>query len=184
MIRITELLSTAGFPSKAAPQDALSLPFELRRRSRLRSTLDGGAEVGLFLPRGTALREGDLLRADNGWIVRVVAAPETVSCARTSDPLLLARASYHLGNRHIALQVEAGGVRYLHDHVLDEMVRALGLTVTVENLPFEPEAGAYGGHSHGHEHGHEHADDHGQEHGEDDGHDHAHGHSHGHGHEH
>lgn len=174
MIRITEILSEAS-----AAQDGLSLPYELRRRSRLRSRLDGGEEVGLFLPRGTVLRDGDLLRADNGWVVRVKAAPETVSCARSSDPIALARASYHLGNRHVALQIAEDGVRYLHDHVLDDMVRALGLAVTVEHLPFEPEVGAYGGFG-GHGHG-PHGDDE-DTHAQDSEHGHSHSHSHGHEH--
>jgi len=188
MIRIAEILTEA-----APAQAALSLPFELRRRSRLRSRLDGGEEVGLFLPRGTVLREGDLLRADNGWVVRIRAAPETVSWARSADALALARASYHLGNRHVALQVAPDGLSYLHDHVLDEMVRALGLTVTVEERPFEPEAGAYGGQGasgHGHEpaSGHEPAPGHahgaGTEHGQGHGHGPPHAHPHGHDHEH
>src|SRR5579862_3549598 len=102
MIRILQVL-----PPGPSAQEVLALPFELRRRSRLRSRLESGEEVGLFLPRGTALREGDLLQADNGRVVQVRAAPETVSCARSQDPLLLARASYHLGNRHVALQIEA-----------------------------------------------------------------------------
>ncbi len=174
MIRITELLSEAS-----PAQHGLSLPYELRRRSRLRSRLDSGEEIGLFLPRGTVLRDGDVLRADNGWVVRVNAAPETVSCARSSDPVALARASYHLGNRHVALQIAEDGVRYLHDHVLDDMVRALGLAVTVEQLPFEPEVGAYGGFG-GHGHGPHGADE--DAHALDAGHEHSHSHSHGHEH--
>ena len=143
--------------------------------------------MGLFLPRGTALRDGDLLRAENGWIICVRAAPETVSVARAADPVTLARASYHLGNRHIALQVTGDGVRYLHDHVLDEMVRSLGLTVTVESLPFEPEAGAYGGFGGhddaGHSHGRAHAESHAHAHADTDSRGHVHAHSHGHSHE-
>jgi urease accessory protein len=178
MIQITQILA-----HRAEAQDALSLPYEQRRRSRLRARLDGGEEVGLFLPRGTALREGDLLLADNGWVVRVRAAPETVSRARCADPVALARAAYHLGNRHVALQIEEDSVRYLHDHVLDEMLHAMGLAVTLETLPFEPEVGAYGGHSHAHEH--EHGDDEeARTLGHSHGHSHSDGHSHGRGHRH
>lgn len=133
-------------------QSTLTLPFELRQKSRLRTRLDGGEEVGLFLPRGTVLRHGDRLRTTSGVVVEVRAAPETVSTARTDNPLLLARAAYHLGNRHIALQVGSGWLRYLHDHVLDHMVKDLGLLVGAEQAPFEPEAGAYGGDHHGHAH--------------------------------
>jgi urease accessory protein len=129
----------------------LELPFELRQKSRLRVTLDNGEEAGLILDRGAILRGGDKLLADDGRIVEVIAAQETVSTVRCDDPWQLARASYHLGNRHVALQIGAGWLRYRHDHVLDDMVRGLGFSVVVENAPFEPEAGAYGGgHSHGH----------------------------------
>ncbi|MFZ1640934.1 MAG: urease accessory protein UreE [Candidatus Contendobacter sp.] len=134
-------------------QATLTLPFDLRCKSRLRTRLDSGEEVGLFLPRGTVLRHGDRLRATGGLVVEVRAAPETVSTARADDPLLLARAAYHLGNRHVALQLGPGWLRYPHDHVLDGMVQELGLAVICEQAPFEPEAGAYGG---GHHHGHDH----------------------------
>jgi urease accessory protein len=127
----------------------LVLPFQLRNKSRLRTALETGEEVALILERGSVLRGGDLLLAEDGRVVEVVAEPESVSTVRTPDVLALCRASYHLGNRHVALQIGAGWVRYQHDHVLDEMVRGLGLSVTVEEAPFEPEAGAYGGHSHG-----------------------------------
>ncbi len=110
--------------------------------------LSSGEEVGLILERGSILRGGDLLLAEDGRVVAVVAQPETVSTASASDPWSLCRASYHLGNRHVALQIGDGWVRYQHDHVLDDMVRGLGLQVIVEEAPFEPEAGAYGGHSH------------------------------------
>ena len=127
----------------------LQLPFELRTKSRLRTQLTTGEEVGLLLERGSILRGGDLLLADDGRVVAVIAAPETVSTVTSSDPWALARAAYHLGNRHVALQVGHGWVRYQHDHVLDDMVRGLGLAVAVEEAPFEPESGAYGGtHSH------------------------------------
>lgn len=147
-LRIVERLNE-NLPARAT----LTLPFDLRQKSRLRTRLDSGEEVGLFLPRGTVLRHGDRLRAADGRVIEVRAAPETVSTARTDEPLLLARAAYHLGNRHVALQLGPGWLRYLHDHVLDGMVRELGLDVIGEQAPFEPEAGAYGG---GHHHGHDH----------------------------
>ncbi len=147
-LRIVERLS-ADSPAQAT----LTLPFEQRQKSRLRTRLDSGEDVGLFLPRGTVLRHGDRLRAADGRVIEVRAAPESVSTARTDDPLRLARAAYHLGNRHVALQIGPGWLRYLHDHVLDGMARELGLTVIDEQAPFEPEAGAYGG---GHHHGHDH----------------------------
>jgi urease accessory protein len=139
----------------------LVLPFELRQRSRLLAALDNGEEVGLLMPRGTVLRGGDRLQSSDGRLVEVIAAPEELSIVRSSDNRQLARAAYHLGNRHIAVQITADSIRYLKDHVLDDMLRGLGLQVASEVLPFEPEAGAYatshghGGHSHEHAHEHE-----------------------------
>lgn len=134
----------------------ISLAWEKRIKSRLRVQLDDGSEAGIFLERGTVLRGGDVLTGATGDCVEVVAALETVSTVRPEDPLLFGRLCYHLGNRHIALEILPGRIRYLHDHVLDEMVVQLGGTVTVENAPFEPEHGAYGSsqpahstHSHG-----------------------------------
>jgi len=141
----------------------LVLPFELRSRSRFRARLVSGEEVGVQLTRGQILRSGDKLLVEDGRVVEVRAAPESVSTLRTRDARLLARAAYHLGNRHVALQIGDGWLRYGHDHVLDDMVRGLGAEITAEQAPFEPEAGAYqGGHEHAshehapHEHDHEH----------------------------
>ena len=158
MLRILQRLSE--------PRDAqlqLLLPFDLRSRSRFRARLVGGEEVGVQLSRGQILRGGDRLLIEDGRVVEVRAAPESVSTVRSPDARLLARAAYHLGNRHVALQVGDGWLRYGHDHVLDEMVRGLGAEITLEQAPFEPEAGAYhGGHEHAsHEHGsHEHDHEH------------------------
>ena len=128
----------------------LTLPFQMRSKSRLRTNLDTGEEVGLILERGAVLRGGDLLLAEDGRVIEIVAAPETVSTVLSADPGQLARAAYHLGNRHVALQIGQGWLRYQHDHVLDEMVRGLGLAVEVEAAPFEPEGGAYGSTPHQH----------------------------------
>jgi len=148
-------------PLTAAATRSLTLPFESRRKSRLRTTLDDGTEAALMLARGTVLRDGDKLAADDGSTVVVRAAEELVSTAVTDDPLLLSRAAYHLGNRHVPLQIESGRLRFEHDHVLEDLARLLGLQVTVERAPFEPESGSYGGgHSHGHSHDHDHDHDH------------------------
>jgi urease accessory protein len=133
------------------------LPFGERSKSRLRAMLDNGEEAGLFLERGTVLRHGDLLLAEDGRVVEVQAAPESVSTVHTDNGLMLARASYHLGNRHVALQIGPGWLRYIHDHVLDDMLRGFGLSVTVEQAPFEPEGGAYVAASHPHAHPHAHS---------------------------
>jgi urease accessory protein len=126
-----------------APDARLVLPFGMRSRSRFRAQLVGGEEVGVILTRGQILRGGDQLLAPDGRVIEVVAAEEDVSTVRTADVRWLARAAYHLGNRHVALQIGEGWLRYSHDHVLDEMLHGLGLKVTVEQACFEPEAGAY-----------------------------------------
>jgi urease accessory protein len=146
----TTLEIAARAPVNAVASATLTLPFELRCRSRLRARLDDGREAALFLPRGDVLRGGDRLLAEDGTVIEVRAAPELCSVARTGDALRLARACYHLGNRHVALQIGRDWVRYLHDHVLDEMVSALDLDVHEEWAPFEPEAGAYPSAAHGH----------------------------------
>jgi urease accessory protein len=142
MIEVHEVLRES-----LAAGEQLVLPFELRQKSRLRAMTAAGTELALLLPRGTVLRHGDRLRAANGLVIEVQAAAEAVTTARSDDAQLLARACYHLGNRHVPLQVGAGWLRYLADHVLDRMVAELGLAVTHEQAPFEPEAGAY--HQHG-----------------------------------
>ncbi len=132
--------------------DRLVLPYELRQKARQRVRLESGREAGLFLDRGEILRHGDCLATEEGTCLQVVAARERVSIARCDDPLLLTRLAYHLGNRHVALQILLDRLIYLHDHVLDEMVRGLGGSVAAAEQPFEPEEGAYhaGGRHHGH----------------------------------
>src|SRR5690349_17338951 len=156
MIKIAHRIDRSTDRPRGAER-RLVLPFAERSRSRLRAMLDNGEEAGLFLERGTILRHGDLLLADDGRLVEVEAAPETVSTVRTDDALVLARASYHLGNRHVALQIGPGWLRYCHDHVLDDMLRGFGLDVQVERAPFEPEGGAYVAAPHAHAHGHAHS---------------------------
>ena len=150
------IIFNQNIKSGDAKNGTLTLTFDQRSKSRQKVTLDNGVEAGLFLTRGSILQQGDLLRAETGEVVEVVAADESVSSVYVDNPLMIARTCYHLGNRHVALQITAGFIRYQHDHVLDDMVRGLGLDVIVEKAAFEPEAGAYGGHSHAHGHGHEH----------------------------
>ena len=124
--------------------EELKLPFELRQKSRLRTKLESGEEVGLFLERGTILRDNDFLLADEGRIVQVRAAPEhtlRVSCATQQN---LIRVAYHLGNRHVPVQIGDGWLRLQCDAVLKEMLLQLGASVTEELAPFDPEGGAYG----------------------------------------
>lgn len=155
MIRLTEKLDSRSNIA-ALTSATLSLPIEMRVRSRAKVLLDDGREAGLFLPRGQLLRGGDILKSEDGIYIKVIAAPETVSTATTDNPLALMKAAYHLGNRHVPLQIEQDFLRYRHDHILDAMLEQMGLIVIVSQQPFEPEAGAYQqtGHSHSHEHSH------------------------------
>lgn len=150
------MLLIEGRAAGVAPAtESLTLSFELRCKTRLRTRLDSGEEAGLFLERGLILRGGDKLLANDGRVVAVRPAPEAVMEARADDPVLLAKAAYHLGNRHVPVQVGVDFLRFGRDHVLGEMVRGLGLAVTELEAPFEPESGAYGGHGgHAHPHGH------------------------------
>ncbi len=167
------------------PQDSLTLRYDERKRSRLRTRSDAGVDVAIVFARGSVLRHGDRLLDDAGRVYAVFAAVESVSDASTSEPLLLARAAYHLGNRHVPLQIAVGTLRYQHDHVLDDMLRELGLDVCEQLAAFEPESGAYaqaqlGAASRAHAHAepvHSHAHDH-------DDHEPHHHHRHEHPHEH
>jgi urease accessory protein len=119
----------------------LILPFDLRQKSRLRVKVDTGEEIALILPRGRVLRGGDRVTAADGREVEIVAAPEKLLHIESAE---LARVAYHLGNRHVPLQVGQGFLRIAEDHVLEEMARKLGARVSHVEAPFEPEAGAYG----------------------------------------
>lgn len=135
---------------KNAHQAELRLPFELRQKSRLRTKLSNGEEVGLFLPSGTILRGGNCLRANDGRVVLVIAADEELMQAQCATPFELTRAAYHLGNRHVPVQIGDNWLRFAADEVLAQMLRGLNATVTKLAGPFEPEAGAYGGGHHHH----------------------------------
>lgn len=135
-------------PSDTKEQARLTLPLSERVKSRLRTTLDDGRGAGLFLERGQTLKDGDVLASEDGFVVRVIAAREKISKAECGEILLMARACYHLGNRHVPLQISADYICYLHDQVLDDMLQGLGLSVAVATAPFEPEPGAYRGHGH------------------------------------
>lgn len=131
--------------------DQLILPFNLRQKSRLRVTLASGQEAGLFLARGQILRDGTLLAADSGQVIQVIAAPEAVMDVTAKTAFDLMRGAYHLGNRHVPLQISADYLRLEQDSVLKDMLVGLGLTVSDTKAPFEPESGAY--HTHQHSHG-------------------------------
>ena len=176
-----ELTERVGLVEASEIHDHLTLPFETRQRGRLRARTDTGHDVGLFLDRGPVLRDGACLQAKSGEIIRIRAADEPVVTAYSEPGLPLARLCYHLGNRHVSLQIGEedgkGWVRFPPDHVLEELAERLGATLIHHQAPFDPEPGAYSqagqGHSHGHSHGHGHSHDHSHAHHK--GHGHAHG---------
>lgn len=126
--------------------DRVTLTFDARCKSRLLVELDSGERAGLLVERGRILRGGDRVHLEDGREAEIVAAEEPLIEARSADPLLIARAAYHLGNRHVAVQVLKDRLRCLADHVLADMLRGLGLEVRSMSAPFEPESGAYGSH--------------------------------------
>ena len=172
MLELTKRLSeqeAAGIDSSEI-LDNLILPSELRIRGRLRATTETKVDVGLFLDRGPVLRDGDLLQARTGEIVRIRAAEEQVVTARIENGQPLARLCYHLGNRHVTLAIgmddKGAYVRKTPDHVLEELAERLGATLIHHTAPFDPEPGAYtqAGYSNGHTHSHDHGHSHGHSH--------------------
>lgn len=170
----------------------VELDWDVRQKSRFDATDSTGRALGIFLPRGTLVRGGDVLVAEDGSMVRVIAAPQPVliitPCSEHGSPFDLVRAAYHLGNRHVQIELKPDHLKIEPDHVLADMLRAMHLIVNEAQAAFEPEGGAYaaGGHGHGHSHGHDHghSHDHGPGHKHDHG-DHSHqGHSHDHAHDH
>ena len=142
---------TAG--AQAHPADApLTLDFDARKRSRHRLTLPDGRELGWALSAGSMLRPGDRLAADDGAAFVVLAAAEPVLRVTAATAWALTRAAYHLGNRHIAVEVGEGYLAITPDPVLRDMLLQLGVQVDTVEAPFQPETGAYGG---GHRHGHD-----------------------------
>ena len=138
------LYLTRRVETPAQTTASVTLPVDMRVKSRIKVTLNDGRQAGLLLPRGLLLRDGDILSNENGdEFIKVIAADEAVSVVRCADPFMLAKACWHLGNRHVPLQIMPGELRYHHDHVLDDMLRQFGLDVDFAHLPFEPEAGAF-----------------------------------------
>jgi urease accessory protein len=152
----------------------VELDWDTRSKSRFDATDSAGRHLGVFLPRGQVVRGGDVLVAEDGSLVRVQAAAQPVlrvtACPEHGTPLDLPRAAYHLGNRHVALEVQADHLQLEPDPVLADLLRAMHLIVTEVDAPFEPEAGAYAADGQRHDH------DRKQHHGHDHGHDHGHPH--------
>lgn len=148
MIKAIERLNHCHNPADLT----VTLPFSLRQKSRFKCTADSGEEIGFFLDRGKVLRDGDMILSEDDRYIKIVAADEEVVTATSDNHLTLNQACYHLGNRHVPLQIAESWCRFQPDHVLQEMVESLGLSTSIEMAPFEPESGAYGEHSHHHHH--------------------------------
>ncbi len=129
----------------------VTLDYDLRHRRRIALQCDDGEELLLDLPCATVLREGDGLKLDEGGWIRVHAAPEELLEIHCETTELCLRIVWHLGNRHCPAEISKNRVYIRHDHVIADMARGLGATVTVIQRPFHPEGGAYdtGGHHHG-----------------------------------
>ena len=183
----------------------VELDWDTRGKSRFDARDSAGRELGIFLHRGTVVRGGDVLVAEDGSLVLVRAALQALlvvrHCQQHGSPFDLLRAAYHLGNRHVALELQSDCLLLEPDHVLAEMLRAMHLIVSEEAHAFEPESGAYSGHklpaqtqtlplplpqtqANAHDCGHDHDRDRDHQHDHRHGHEHPHDHRHGHGHEH
>lgn len=188
MLQVSRLIPQGQGLAKPLVQRAaqLVLDWDIRQKSRFDTVASDERHVGVFLPRGTVVRGGDVLLTQDGTLLRVVAAPQSVlritACPdhpAHEQAFDLMRAAYHLGNRHVPIELRPDHLKIEPDHVLAEMLRAMHLTVVEAREPFEPEAGAYGGHGASGGDVHVHGANEGQ------GHDHPpndHGHGHGHGH--
>lgn len=192
MLTVSKLLSQGQGLAKVLVQRAatVELDWDVRQKSRFAATDSLGRELGVFLPRGTVVRGGDVLVAEDGSLIRVMAARQPVlritACPEHGSPFDLTRAAYHLGNRHVPIELRPDHLKIEPDHVLADMLRAMHLIVSEQHDAFEPEGGAYAqghgghGHAHGHTHDHGHRNDHGHD---EHGHGHDHGHAQGQGHE-
>ena len=189
MLTVNKLIAQGRGLASALLRRAASvqLNWDIRQKSRFDALDSAGRQLAVFLPRGTVVRGGDVLVVEDGTLVRVQAAPQPLlmvrHCSEHGSPFDLMRAAYHLGNRHVALELQPDHLKIEHDHVLAEMLRGQHLIVTEEMAGFEPEGGAYAaaasqehGHDHdrGHDHGHDREHDHG--HASDHAPDHAHAH--------
>lgn len=163
MLQVSKVISQgAGLAPVLVKRAAtVELDWDVRQKSRFDATDSLGRQLGVFLPRGTLVRGGDVLVAEDGSMIKVIAAPQAVlritACTSHGSPFDLTRAAYHLGNRHVPIELKPDHLKIEPDHVLADMLRAMHLIVNAVEEAFEPEGGAYssGGHGHGHDHHHE-----------------------------
>ncbi|MEO6017702.1 MAG: urease accessory protein UreE [Polaromonas sp.] len=199
MIQVSKLLSQGHglAPVLLKRAATVELDWDVRQKSRFDATDSLGRQLGVFLPRGTLVRGGDVLVVEDGSMVRVIAAPQAVlritACTAHGSPFDLTRAAYHLGNRHVPIELKPDHLKIEPDHVLADMLRSMHLIVNAVEEAFEPEGGAYSAGGHKHDHGHDHDHDHAHPiaaetaapadplahvHGPDCNHGHDHGHAH------
>jgi len=195
MLQISKIISQAAglAPVLVKRASHIELDWDTRQKSRFDGVDSLGRQLGIFLPRGTLVRGGDVLVAEDGSMVKVIAAPQDVlritACTSHGSPFDLTRAAYHLGNRHVPIELKPDHFKIEPDHVLADLLRAMHLIVHEVSEAFEPEGGAYSasGHSHdapakasipaapkphvhgpdcnhGHDHGHDHDSGHGHQH--------------------
>lgn len=170
MLRVVRVVDSAI--NTARQVDTLILKSEQRRVQTGHFTGVNGTAIGIMLPEPVALRNGDALELDDGSIVDVVIEPEPLVEIRGNDLTHLARLAWHLGDRHVPVQILANRLRMRPEAALESMLKALGARIAAIEAPFDPEGGAYAAHAHAHDH-HDHSHD-----------DHHHDHPHGHGHHH
>jgi urease accessory protein len=167
MLQVSKVISQgAGLAPVLVKRAAtVELDWDVRQKSRFDATDSLGRQLGVFLPRGTLVRGGDVLVAEDGSMIKVIAAPQAVlritACSSHGSPFDLTRAAYHLGNRHVPIELKPDHLKIEPDHVLADMLRSMHLIANAVEEAFEPEGGAYssGGHGHGHDHGHDHGKD-------------------------
>ena len=160
MLQVSKVISQgAGLaPVIVKRASTVELDWDVRQKSRFDCTDSLGQSLGVFLPRGTLVRGGDVLLAEDGSMVKVIAAPQALmritACTSHGSPFDMTRAAYHLGNRHVPIELKPDHLKIELDHVLAAMLRAMHLVVHEVDEAFEPEGGAYssGGHAHGHTH--------------------------------
>lgn len=183
MLRATEVIARGDWKGEAA--DTVVLDFEDRHRRRITMEGSNGLSFLLDLPEAIALRSGDAAKLEDGRLVEIIGASEPLSEIRAENAEHLLRLAWHLGNRHLAVQIAGNALRIRRDHVITAMVEGLGGKVRAIEAAFDPEGGAYLQSSHDH-HGHEHHGhgDYGHQHHAGCGHDHSHDHKHGHDHAH
>ena len=162
----------AGAWNEASAVDCIALDAHERHRRRIVLNGERGTRFMLDLPRAAALHDGDGLLLDDGAIIRVTGHPESLVEIRASNPQHLARLAWHIGNRHVDVQIEGERLRIRRDHVIEDMLRGLGAMLSPVEAPFHPEHGAYAhddAHSQAHSHGHDHGHGHDHQHDHDDG---------------